>query len=64
MAAPVVYSFFWFSVFGGAGLRMEREAALRGIDCTTPVSASHTKGKAHLALSVLPFRWRPRLWCV
>jgi len=27
MIAPTVYSFCWFSVFGGAGLRMERDAA-------------------------------------
>ncbi|CEM33500.1 unnamed protein product [Vitrella brassicaformis CCMP3155] len=40
MAAPVVYTFFWFSVFGGAGLRMEREAALQGIDCDTPVDGA------------------------
>eukprot|EP01023_Acetabularia_acetabulum_P042350 TRINITY_DN417_c1_g1_i1.p1 TRINITY_DN417_c1_g1~~TRINITY_DN417_c1_g1_i1.p1 ORF type:complete len:740 (+),score=151.80 TRINITY_DN417_c1_g1_i1:108-2327(+) len=28
MIAPTVYSFFWFATFGGAGLRMERDARL------------------------------------
>ena len=32
-AGPVLYGFIWFSVFGGAGLRMERQAANLGIDC-------------------------------
>ena len=29
----MLYGFIWFSVFGGAGLRMERQAANLGIDC-------------------------------
>jgi len=32
MTAPLVYTFAWFCVFGGAGLRMERRAAASGID--------------------------------
>lgn len=34
LTAPILYSFFWFCIFGGAGLTMEREAALRGINCS------------------------------
>ena len=30
MVGPVVYVFIWMTIFGGSGLRMEREAA--GID--------------------------------
>ncbi|CEM17339.1 unnamed protein product [Vitrella brassicaformis CCMP3155] len=39
MSAPVLYTFFWFSIFGGAGLRMEREAARNGVDCSTEFPA-------------------------
>lgn len=30
LTGPVLFSFIWFSVFGGAGLRMERQAVLDG----------------------------------
>ena len=33
MAAPVFYSFLWLTIFGGAGLRMEREAAGANLCC-------------------------------
>jgi len=33
MAAPVVYVFMWLIIFGGAGLRMEREAAQHDLCC-------------------------------
>jgi len=33
MTMPVLYSFFWLVVFGGAGLEMEREAARAGVIC-------------------------------
>ena len=33
MIAPVVYVFLWMTIFGGAGLRMEREAAGAGLCC-------------------------------
>ena len=31
MAAPVIYVFMWMIIFGGSGLRMEREAAGAGL---------------------------------
>lgn len=34
LTAPIIYSFFWFAIFGGAGLNMERNATLKGINCT------------------------------
>ena len=34
LTAPILFSFLWFSIFGGAGLNMEREAALKGINCS------------------------------
>jgi len=33
MAAPVVYVFMWLVIFGGAGMRLEREAAAAGLCC-------------------------------
>ena len=33
LTAPVIYSFFWLTIFGGAGIRMEREAAGSGLCC-------------------------------
>ncbi len=35
MTIPVVYSFLWMSVFGGVGLRMERDAEKANITCTS-----------------------------
>ena len=37
LTAPVAFSILWFSVFGGAGLKMERNAALANITCTSPI---------------------------
>ena len=33
MTAPIVYAFLWFCIFGSAGLKMERDAALANITC-------------------------------
>ena len=33
MTAPVMYSFMWLVIFGGAGLRQERQAAGAGLCC-------------------------------
>ena len=33
MTIPVVYSFLWMSIFGGAGLKMERNAYWANITC-------------------------------
>ena len=35
LTIPTVYSLMWFSVFGGAGLRMERAAANANITCSS-----------------------------
>jgi hypothetical protein len=34
MTIPIMYSFMWLVVFGGAGLQMEREAARNGVYCS------------------------------
>ena len=33
MVGPVVYVFIWMTIFGGSGLRMEREAAGASLCC-------------------------------
>lgn len=33
LTGPVIYSFFWFAIFGGTALRIERQAANLGISC-------------------------------
>ena len=35
LTAPIVFTFLWFAIFGGAGLRMEREAANVNITCSS-----------------------------
>ena len=37
LTAPVAFSILWFCVFGGAGLKMERDAAIANITCSSPV---------------------------
>ena len=34
LTAPVIYIFMWFCIFGGAGLKMERDAINAGVNCT------------------------------
>ena len=35
MTLPIIYIFLWFSIFGGIGIKMEREAELANITCTS-----------------------------
>ena len=36
LTAPVLYSIFWMVIFGGAGIRHEREASNLGLCCNKP----------------------------
>ena len=36
MTAPILYAFLWFCIFGSAGLKMERDAELANITCSSP----------------------------
>ena len=40
LTVPVIYVFFWFAVSGGAGIRMERNAALAGITCNSTLGGA------------------------
>lgn len=37
LTAPVAFSILWFSVFGAAGLKMERNAAIKNITCSSVI---------------------------
>ena len=37
LTIPILYSFLWMSVFGGIGIRMERDAANAGLNCSNPI---------------------------
>ena len=40
LAMPIIYVFIWFSIFGGAGLKMERNAELAGIACNSTLGGA------------------------
>ena len=40
LTIPILYSFFWMSIFGGAGLKMERNAILANITCNSTLGGS------------------------
>lgn len=42
LTAPILFSFLWFAIFGGAGLNMEREAALKGINCSDDLGGTNS----------------------
>ncbi|KAJ7373553.1 hypothetical protein OS493_011155 [Desmophyllum pertusum] len=41
LAASLFYTFLWLTIFGGAGLRMERNAAMANITCSSPLGGSN-----------------------
>lgn len=47
MAAPILYSFLWLSIFGGVGLRMERNAALANITCSSALGGKNSTDSFH-----------------
>ncbi|KAJ7373012.1 hypothetical protein OS493_015482 [Desmophyllum pertusum] len=53
MTAPILYAFLWFCIFGSAGLKMERDAALANITCDSKLggtgSASSLNGLYRLS---------------
>ena len=40
LTIPIVYAFLWFAIMGGAGLKMERNAALAGVTCNSTLGGS------------------------
>ena len=42
MTAPIVYSFLWFCIFGTAGLKMERDATVANITCSSKLGGTNS----------------------
>ena len=53
LTAPVLFSFFWITVFGGSGIKMERVAAQHGLCCPNWTFDTETAGSKTVMDSVL-----------
>ncbi len=42
MTAPILYSFLWLCIFGGVGIKMEREAELSNITCDSVLGGKNS----------------------
>ena len=42
MTAPIIYAFLWFCIFGSAGLKMERDAELANITCSSTLGGENS----------------------
>ena len=42
LTVPIIYIFCWFTIFGGAGMIMEREAALSKINCSSEFGGTNS----------------------
>ena len=40
LTLPILYTFLWFAVFGGAALKMERDATIAGINCNSTLGGA------------------------
>ena len=61
LTVPIVYTFVWFAVFGGAGLRMERNAAIAGITCNSTLGGA-TATQSYNGLYRLSCRGKSDMW--
>ncbi|KAM7432094.1 hypothetical protein ABFA07_017451 [Porites harrisoni] len=61
MTAPIVYAFLWFCIFGSAGLKMERNAALANITCESILGGA-TSTKSYNGLYRLSCRGKNDMW--
>ena len=49
LTAPIIFTFLWFTFVGGAGINMERKAAQKGINCSSPLGGTNaTEPYEHL----------------
>lgn len=61
LTAPIFYTFLWLTIFGGAGLRMERNAALANITCSSPFGGK-TATQSFNGLYRLSCRTKNDMW--
>lgn len=51
LSGPVLYSCYWFAMFGGVGLRIERQAANLGVTCADDPPMMEVGGSEYWRLS-------------
>ena len=61
LTAPIAFTFTWFCVFGGAALKMERNAALANITCTSVLGGADATQSFH-GLYRLSCRNKDSMW--
>ena len=61
LTAPVGFSILWFSIFGGVGLRMERNAELANITCSSVLGGGEAK-ESFEGLYRLSCRGKTDMW--
>ena len=61
LTAPIFYTFLWLTIFGGAGLRMERNAASANITCSSPFGGK-TATQSFNGLYRLSCRTKNDMW--
>ena len=61
MTAPILYAFLWFCIFGSSGLKMERNAALANITCSSKLGGSDAT-KSYEGLYRLSCRGKNDMW--
>jgi len=62
---PTLYCVWWFGVFGAEGLRLDREAAASGIDCSGSAFSSHRSTRMAGTFSAKHNQaYKVRLWCL
>lgn len=61
LTAPVAFSILWFCVFGGAGLKMERNAAIANITCSSPLGGKNAT-ESFYGLYRLSCRGKNDMW--
>ena len=40
LTIPIIYAFLWFAIMGGAGIKMERNAAIAGVTCNSTLGGT------------------------
>ena len=61
LTAPIFYTFLWLTIFGGAGLRMERNAALSNITCSSALGGKNATNNFE-GLYLLSCRSKNDMW--
>ncbi|XP_048575810.1 glycine betaine transporter 1-like [Nematostella vectensis] len=61
LTVPILYCIMWFSIMGAVGIKMEREAALAGIQCNSTYGGTNSTA-SHKGLYRLSCRESTSMW--